>query len=620
MKQKRKTWLRVAAVTPLVLLILAVLWRWQSSTLERVDARKPDSIPSGDYTYTVEYADQRVRQMMKRYHLPSVAVALIDDQEVVWEEAFGLANLEQGIPATPDTVYRVFSISKAFTAIETMRLVEEGLVDLDAPITDYLQDFSIQSRFPDSEPITVRSILAHRSGLPRNECYALTHGPGDECVLREIVESLKYCHRVFPVGHRYHYSNVGADTLGRLIEQVRGESFAQYMEGRLLAVTGMDDSAFLSAWIPADRDVALGYEHYKGEYYPMERRDITSLPSANLYATLEDMSAFASFILGGGEADGEQIIRSETLRLMFEDQYSNPRDPEPMGLGWKTSRVLGSELLVWHDGGPDDGTGSLVALLPERKLGVVIFASATSFGANLSLPLATDLLGLMLETKLGLSPPEAEKPERVGVDPSQLNDYGGRYIAFGEAMDISRRGHRLKASIQGMRFTLVPVDETRFRISHWLLTLGLADLLQLPLDLRELEIEFLVGDEGEEDLMIIHLGDFAHEVCPRYPEVTEPPQLWGQLTGTYDLVKRLPSGRAGGQVLGRDGIQIENGVLKMPGVVGPLLPISETEIIIMSGPFAGETMVYDPDTGILTHQWLVYKPAEPEPDAQGHSK
>ena len=128
---------------------------------------------------------------MKQHHFPSVAVSLIDDQEVIWQEAFGLANVEDETPATVDTVYKLWSVAKVFTAIETMRLVEEGLVDLDAPITEVLPDFSIQSRFPDSEPITIRSILAHRSGLPRNECHSDKHlGEGDDA-LGGLVASLQ---------------------------------------------------------------------------------------------------------------------------------------------------------------------------------------------------------------------------------------------------------------------------------------------------------------------------------------------------------------------------------------------------------------------------------------------
>jgi CubicO group peptidase (beta-lactamase class C family) len=603
----RKKVILVSVLVPLILLAIVSLWNWQ-----RTGPKKPDPIPPGDYTYTVDYAEHRIHQIMQQHHLPSVAVALLDDQDTVWQGAFGWADVKKEIPATVGTVYKLWSVAKVFTAIETMRLVEEGLVDLDAPITDYLPDFSIQSRFPPSEPITARSILAHRSGLPRNGCLLPMSEPGDYEVLGEIVESLQDCHMAFPVGHRYKYVNVGPDMLGYIIQELRGESFARYMEENLLARIGMENSAFLSVGIPVQKDVALGYEYYKGEYYPLEQGDITSLPSGNLYSTIEDMSAFVKFVFRGGEANGEQIINPETLRLMFENQYSSQRDPQPMGLGWKVTRALDPELMVWHDGGPGEGIGSLVALLPERKLGVVLFANEVSFEGSVSVPLAIELLELMLETKYGVISAAEEPPEPIDLDRSLLDDYVGKYIAFGQVMKVSASGDRLKASIQGMELDLIPVGQNKFRVSHWLLKLGLADLFQLPIDLRKLEIEFLVGDEADEDVMIVNIGDVSYEVCPRYPEFTDIPAFWEELTGEYELVARLSSGNIGSEIVGRDEIRIEDGVLKMPGVVGPLKPISETEIIILSGPFAGETMVYDPGTGYIYHQWVVYKPTEPD--------
>jgi len=607
MMSRRKIVILVSALIPLVLLASVSFWSWQ-----RAMPKKPDPIPPGDYTYTVDYAEHRIHQLMKQHHLPSVAVALIDDQDTVWQAAFGLANVEKDVPATVGTVYKLWSIAKVLTAIETMRLVEEGLVDLDAPITNYLPGFSIQSRFADLEPITIRSILAHHSGLPRNECHSMMVLPEGRNVLRELVESLKDCHVAFPVGYRYKYTNIGPDILGYIIQELRGESFARYMKENLLTRIGMESSTFLSAGIPAQKDIALGYEYYKGKYYPYQQGDITSLPSGNLYSTMEDMSDFGKFVFRGGEANGQQIIAPETLRLMFEDQFSSRRDPQPMGLGWKTARVLGSERMVWHDGGPGEGIGSLVALLPERKLGVVLFANEVSFEGSVSVPLAIEILELMLETKYGVILPEDETLAPVDLDRSVLDHYVGRYIAFGQAMDISLSGGQLKAKMQGMKLDLIPVDQTKFRVSHWLLKLGLADLVQLPIDLRELELEFLVGDESDDDVMIVNIGDISYEICPRYPEFTDIPVLWGDLAGVYERVARLPSGNVGSEVMGRDEIHIEDGVLKMSGSVGPLKPISATEIIIQSGPFAGETMVYDPATGYIYHQWVVYKPTGPD--------
>ncbi len=611
MRTRTKVLLGLAAI-PVLLVAAVSVWRWLGRP-----PKKPDPIPPGDYAYTMEYAEHRIRQLMKQYDFPSMAVALIDDQAVVWQEAFGLANVEEEIPATTDTVYKLWSVAKAFTALETMRLVEEGLVDLDAPITDYLPGFSIQSRFPDEEPITIRRILTHHSGLPRNECRQVEYTPGGRDALRRLVESLGDCRLAYPVGARYKYSNIGPVTLGRIIEQLRGESFASYMKANLLDPIGMESSAFESAGLPAQKRVAPGYEYWKGEYYPMDQGDTARLPSGNLYSTIEDMSDLARFVFRGGEAGGEQIIQPETLRRMFQDQTSSPRDPQPMGLGWKTARVLGSELLAWHDGGPSDGTGALVALLPERKLGVALIANEIGLESPISVSLALEILERMLETKYGIVPPAGESPESVDVDPSVLGQYAGTYAAMGQVMEIFLRGDRLKGRIEGMTFDLVPVDQTTFRVSHWLLRLGLADLLPVPGDLQALKVEFLVGDETDADLMILNIGDVAYEICPRYPKVTVIPALWQELVGEYELLYRLYSGSVGSQVVGRTEIQIEDGVLRMAGWVGPLLPINETEIVILSGSFAGETMVNEPDTGTISHQSIVFRPVEPESTTAG---
>jgi hypothetical protein len=323
------------------------------------------------------------------------------------------------------------------------------------------------------------------------------------------------------------------------------------------------------------------------------------------------MSAFARFVLGGGEAHGEQVIAPETLQLMFQDQYIESSDPQTMGLGWKLTPVLGDEMLAWHDGGPDEGIGSLVALLPDRELGVVLVANATSFGGNVSAPLATDILGQMLEAKTGIVAQAHEKQEPPERQPAQLERYTGTYIAFGEPVDVKMKQGQLRIAVRGISASLVPVGPTTFRVHHWLLELaGLANLFPLAIDPADLAVEFPADEPGAEDWMFINMAGYAYEPCPKYPDVTDVPKLWTELAGTYELRARLPRDQAGDRVIGTDEIQIEDGILTMPGVIGPLRPISETEIAIQSGPFAGETVVYDPSTGYLYHQWVVYRPVE----------
>lgn len=598
MNRRPKRFIRVSALLMLLLLIGVSLWRWT-----RMASRKPNPIPSGDYTYTRIYAEYRIQQVMKQKHLPSFAVTLVDDQNIVWQETFGLANIEKNQLAEPDTVYRLWSVAKAFTAIETLRLVEDGLVDLDTPITEYIPDFALQSRFPDSEPITIRSILTHRSGLPRNGCHWIEFNPN---VLAELVASLKDCYQVYPVGYRYKYSNVGFNLLGYLIEEMRGVFFPDYLRDELFLPLGMENTTFLRSHLPAQAEVASGYEFYEGEYYLYEQGDTTNLASGNLYGTIEDMGKFMQLIFRNGEANGAQLIAPETLQGMFVEQTSSARDPQTMGLGWKTNRVLGSEQLVWHDGGPSDGTGSLVAFLPERKLGVVLIANGTTFDGSISVPLAVEFLELMLETKYGPQSPLEEKHATVDVERALLENYVGKYIVFGEVMDVYLDGNQLKGRVYGFSFNLDPLSKTLFQPQHWLADIGLTSLFGAPVDLHQLKIEFMPGDEISSDYVILHLGGIGYEICPEYPDLKEILPLWDEITGDYDLVARLPFGKVGTDVLGQTNIWVEDGVLRMAGLVGPILPISETELIILSGSFAGETMMYDPGTGNIYHQNIVF--------------
>ena len=599
MKTRRKPIIFITIAAIIIITAVAVLWQGGQP-------RKPEEIPLDDYLYSIEYAEHRIQQVMEENHLPSFAVILINDQDTVWQETFGLANIETNTPAEPDTVYRLWSVAKAFTAIETLRLIEDGLVELDTPITEYIPDFSIQSLFPDSEPITLRSILTHRSGLPRNGCHRVDFTPN---VLADLTTSLKDCYQAYPVGYRYKYSNVGFALQGYLIEELRGELFPDYLRDELLHPVGMGKSAFLRAYLPTDLEVAPGYEFYEGEYYPYIQGDDESIPSGNLYSTIEDMGKFVKFILREGKVSGVQLIAPATLKTMFFEQALTARDPQPMGLGWKTTQVWGSEKLIWHDGGPSEGTGALVAFFPERKLGVVLIANGTTFDGGVSVPLAVEILELMLETKYGLTSPPEETPSTVNVERTTLKEYVGKYIAFGEALYVYLEGDQLKGSIQGFSFNLNPLSETIFQPQHWLADIGLTSLLGAPVDLRQLKIEFIPGDEVSSEIAIVHLGGIAYEICPQYPDIGEIPPLWEALAGDYDLVARLPSGLPGAEVLGQTSIWVEDNILQMAGYVGPILPISETQIIILSGPFAGETMVYESDTGYIHHQSIIYKPS-----------
>jgi CubicO group peptidase (beta-lactamase class C family) len=483
-------------------------------------------------------------------------------------------------------------------------MCEEGLIDLDAPITDFVPEFSINSRFSSSEPITIRSILAHRSGLPRNDTLLEWYWESQPDVLKAQTDSLANAYQAFPVGYRYKYSNIGYNILGRLIEVIRRikppdpkaiSGWPYYMSDQLLIPMGMNDTAFGSDQLlygtSSKLDIAMGYYYEDGKNKPYNQFDIIRLASGNMQSTMHDMVKFAQYIFKIGETNEKQIIGKDTLWSMFEEQYTRPRDPQPMGLAWFTDREQLGELTVFHSG-TNQGCISMFALLPERKLGFIVFSNSDAFEDKQN-QLAIDTLSLMLEAKYGIIPQGKKPAEAVVVDKSTLERYVGKYVLNGEIIEVVLEGDKPKAVYHGQKITMIHIGQSKFRLSHWLA------------DVEDVELEFFVDSPDDEDIVVVTMGD--HFVCPRYPDIEGVPSFWERLLGKYDIFLRIPSVYSDVETLGTIEIIAKDNVL-LTSDDKVLKPISNTEIIIVGGIFDGETMIYDSQTSNITWQNVIYKP------------
>jgi CubicO group peptidase (beta-lactamase class C family) len=559
--------------------------------------------PLHDYSYTIDYVEYQVEALMDDHDIPSIAIALIDGEDIIYEEAFGYANLKEETLATLDTVYKIGSITKVFTAIEIMRMAEEGLIDLDAPIEAVLPDFSIQGYDPSSDPITIRSLLNHRSGLPRGDCLVSWHWDAKPHVLKAQVDSLAESYLAHPVWSSYKYSNIGYEILGRIIEVVRGvqapspdavSGFPYYMRENILLPLGMEDTQFGSDLLLYGRDSgrahAMGYYEADGKQTLVNQFDIIALASGNMQSTLEDMEAFMVYMMNL-EGQEDPIISPESFAAMVEARYHEDWDPQANGLGFFTDTDMVDELLVFHDGG-NQGFISLIMMVPDHDLGLVILSNSDSLG-DLGYHLGIDLLRLMVETKTGKVYEDKLPKAAIDIEPSVLERYTGKYVARGEIVDIVLDGDQLKAVYQDYKIKMVPIGTNKFR-----LTSRLADV-------ENITLEFWVDDPVEEDLMILTMGD--RMICPRYPVLDQVPDLWNDLAGTYDLIAFIPSVYSEDEVLGRVEISIDDGVLTISdGKV--ILPVDQSWIRIVGGVFDGERMDYDSASGTIRWQHLVYKP------------
>lgn len=568
--------------------------------MEGAVAKAPETAENSDLS---KYIEKEIRRMMRKYHLPALAITVVDQEDVIYQNALGYIDLEKGIEASPESVFKLWSLAKVFTALEIFKEVEEGLVDLNAPISEYLPAFHIQSKLAIEEAVTVKSLLAHRSGLPRNECLNCDEGDKNPQMLEEFEKSVEDCYMAYPTGFRYKYSNLGYDLLGRIIEENRDMGFSAYMKAFVLDDLGMYHSSFLTNDVNKSNQLALGYEYHKRSYYPMIQPEINSVPSGNLYSTIEDLSIFLASAL-----NNELFNSKRTMEQMFIDHYSRKEDPETMGLGWKTTILGAKELMVWHDGGPSEGIGSIIALVPGQEFGIAIVANSTSFETNRSFQLVKDILTFLLDERSELQHLSTKKSERVALDQQQLRDFEGKYIVFGMVMDVKARKKKLKGKIGPLNLSFLPESETEFRVTHWMDKIGLTKIFPPPVDFDKIKICFQEVSADKSKQMIINLDNVSFEICPPYPANTIMQDKWKSLPGDYQLAWR-ENGNMPGQFSGDVfSIVLEDQVLSMSSIFGPILPMEDNFIRILSGPFAGETMEYFPETGYLVHQNAVYVP------------
>ena len=200
-----------------------------------------DIAPRSDYAAVASALEPFIQRAMAEKQLPALSLALVDDRQIVWARGFGFADPDAKVPATAGTIYRAGSVSKLFTDIGIMQLVERGELDLDAPVTRYLPDFRPKNPF--GKPITLRELMSHRSGLVREPPVGHYFDPSAPS-LRATVNSLNSTTLVYAPGTHTKYSNAGITVAGYVLERLKATPYAEYLKQAVLDPMGLSESAF----------------------------------------------------------------------------------------------------------------------------------------------------------------------------------------------------------------------------------------------------------------------------------------------------------------------------------------------------------------------------------------
>jgi len=353
--------------------------------------------------------------------VPGLSAAIVHDQDLVWSGASGFADLESKEPASADTIYGICSISKLFTGIAAMQLRDQGKFQLDDPISTMLPWFNLQQSFEGSADITLRNLLTHASGLPRESDTPYWVGPDFPFPTSEEVREMLGGQATIYTADRYHqYSNLGLSLVGEVVVEQSGQDYTTYVDEHILAPLGMTDT---STGFPTDQRepriaTGYGYSGRDGVFPPMPRYDARGItPAAGFASTALDLARFASWQFRLLEGQSEEILQANTLREMQRVQWMDWDWSVARGLAFGVYRT-GGRTLTGH-GGDCPGFNTRLFLDPLSRYAVITMANRNNVNVY---GYAAEIFNIL---EAGGTPQEStDKESDSGID---LDAYVGNY-------------------------------------------------------------------------------------------------------------------------------------------------------------------------------------------------
>lgn len=397
--------------------------------------------------------EQKTEARRKELGIPGMSLVIVKDGEIIYMKGLGYKDFENKIAVTPDTQFAIGSATKAFTALSVLMSQDEGKVSLDDSPKKYLPYFKMKDADTDKN-MTVRDLLAHTSGLNRTDLAMIT----GQLSRQELIQVAGEAQPMAKLREKWFYQNIMFAAAGEVVAKVQKTTWEKFVPSRIFAPLGMTNSTMDMKQMQKAKDYSFGYDYNfdTKETRMLPFRDIDEVaPAGSINSSARDMAKWITFVMNGGVVNGKRLVSEKGFEEWTKNQMNiSPNGKFAYGLGWFLQEWNGMKV-VQH-GGNIDGFNSLVAMIPEKKLGFVMLTNVSGS------PLGNELMPIVWENILG-------NPNAKVVNSADMSKEVGKY-SFKEAgfdVEIKIQDGKLIAVVPNQpTYTLENVGGRKYKLKE----------------------------------------------------------------------------------------------------------------------------------------------------------
>ncbi|MBM4340907.1 MAG: beta-lactamase family protein [Deltaproteobacteria bacterium] len=486
----------------------------------------------GDFSGATAVLETIIKNNLKQQRIPGAAVALVHEGRVIFSRCYGYADTEKKVPITEDTYFMAGSLTKSFTALAILKLIEQGKIDPNANIKKYIPDFSIGILDGGEALITANHLLTHTSGLMIDYYAHLTDGK--KYSNADLLSQLRKEYLCFRPGSASKYSNIGYRLLGIMIEQVTGERFENYLKKEVFNPLGLNQSSF-----DYTDDLALRMSKGHDGDTEMSRVDNEDKSASGLFSTLKDLTVFLKFLSSMAIPSTEGINNHNIIDSIIKnanpaiDTFYDSKNIYSSGWYLNSYQFKGIHTVL-SSSGNINGFSTAMTYIPEERLGIIILTnSSLGWKANMDI-IARGFRGMIDVLRNPVNQgPDGEIRKKIK---STENDKPlcGRYVGFGPMVDIFQKKDKLYAKFKGPAALLIPEGDGVFKpvLRILFIDIPVARLTEY----ERIRFRFSKNQQGDQFLFMEALiGESTFSIPLHHYEKAHIPKSYNRYYGTWAL-------------------------------------------------------------------------------------